>query len=200
LDKRRRGVEEWSGSRRWGIAVSFSQVARRRENFKHLWQRSNSMKKTNAVRYLDSLKIDYKLLEYEVDESDLSAESVARKVNLPLEQVFKTLVARGDKTGVLMACIPGNTELDLKAMATVSGNKNVEMVHVGEIQQLTGYVRGGVSPIGTKKHYLIFLDESAMKFPFISISAGVRGSQIFISPGDLIKALDIKVCRIARLK
>jgi Cys-tRNA(Pro)/Cys-tRNA(Cys) deacylase len=158
------------------------------------------MKKTNAARYLDSLKIDYKLLEYEVDELDLSAESVARKVTLPLGQVFKTLVARGDKTGVLMACIPGNTELDLKAMATVSGNKNVEMVHLEEIQPLTGYIRGGVSPIGTKKQYPIFLDESAMKFPYISISAGVRGSQIFISPGDLTKALDITVCRIARLK
>jgi Cys-tRNA(Pro)/Cys-tRNA(Cys) deacylase len=156
------------------------------------------MKKTNAARYLDSLKIDYKLVEYEVDESDLSAESVARKVNLLLDQVFKTLVARGDKTGVLMACIPGNAELDLKAMATVSGNKNVEMVHVGEIQTLTGYIRGGVSPIGARKQYPIFLDESAMRFPLISISAGVRGSQIFISPGDLMKALDIKVCRIAR--
>jgi Cys-tRNA(Pro)/Cys-tRNA(Cys) deacylase len=158
------------------------------------------MKKTNAARYLDSLKIDYKLVEYDVDESDLSAESVARKVNLPLEQVFKTLVARGDKTGVFMACIPGNTELDLKAMAAASGNKNVEMVHLGEIQPLTGYIRGGVSPIGTKKRYPIFLDESAMRFPIISISAGVRGSQIFISPADLMKALDIKVCRIAKPK
>jgi Cys-tRNA(Pro)/Cys-tRNA(Cys) deacylase len=156
------------------------------------------MKKTNAARYLDRLKIDYSLMEYEVDESDLSAESVARKVNLPLEQVFKTLVARGDKTGVFMACIPGNTELDLKAMATVSGNKDVEMVHLGEIQPLTGYIRGGVSPIGTKKHYPIFLNESAMRFSLISISAGLRGCQIFISPGDLIKALDIKVCKIAR--
>jgi len=156
------------------------------------------MKKTNAVRFLDSLKIDYKLCEYEIDELDLSAESVAKKVGLPPEQVFKTLVARGDKTGVLMACIPGNAELDLKAMATVSGNKKVEMAHVKEIQQLTGYIRGGVSPIGTKKHYPIYLDESAVTFPFISISAGTRGSQIFISPGDLIKALDIKLCKIAR--
>ena len=97
-----------------------------------------------------------------------------------------------------MACIPGNAELDLKAVATVSGNKKVEMIHVKEIQQLTGYIRGGVSPIGTKKHYPIFLDESAMKFPFISVSAGARGSQLFISPGDLIKALDIKLCKIAR--
>jgi Cys-tRNA(Pro)/Cys-tRNA(Cys) deacylase len=156
------------------------------------------MKKTNAARYLDRLEIEYKLVEYEVDESDLSAESVAKKVGLPPEQVFKTLVARGDKTGVFMACIPGNTELDLKAMATVSGNKNAEMVHLGEIQQLTGYIRGGVSPIGTKKTYPIYLEESAMGFPLISISAGLRGSQIFISPGDLIKALDIKVCKIAR--
>jgi Cys-tRNA(Pro)/Cys-tRNA(Cys) deacylase len=158
------------------------------------------MKKTNAVRFLDSLRIDYKLLEYEIDESDLSAESVARKVNLPLEQVFKTLVARGDKTGVLMACIPGNVELDLKTMATVSGNKKVEMVPMKEIQQLTGYIRGGVSPIGTKKHYPIFLDESAMRFPSISISAGARGSQIFISPNDLIKMLDITVCKIGQSK
>ena len=158
------------------------------------------MKKTNAARFLDSLKINYKLCEYEIEESDLSAESVARKVNLPLEQVFKTLVARGDKTGVLMACIPGNAELDLKAMATVSGNKKVEMVPMKEIQQLTGYIRGGVSPIGTKKHYPIFLDESAMRFPSISISAGARGSQIFISPDDLIKTLDITVCKIGQSK
>jgi len=156
------------------------------------------MKKTNAARFLDSLKIDYKLLEYEIDESDLGAENVAKKVNLPPGQVFKTLVARGDKTGILMACIPGNTELDLKAMAAVSGDKKVEMVYVKEIQQRTGYIRGGVSPIGTKKRYPIFLDESAMRFPFISISAGARGSQIFISPGDLIEALDIKLCKIAR--
>ena len=156
------------------------------------------MKKTNAARFLDSLKIGYKLLECEIDEADLGAENVAKKVNLPPGRVFKTLVARGDKTGILMACIPGNAELDLKAMAAVSGDKKVEVVYVKEIQQITGYIRGGVSPIGTKKRYPIFLDEGAMRFPFISISAGARGSQIFISPGDLIKALDIKLCKIAR--
>lgn len=156
------------------------------------------MKKTNAARHLDDLKIDYKLVEYEVDESDLSAESVTRKVGLPPEQVFKTLVARGDKTGVLMTCIPGNAELDLKAIAEASGNKKVEMVHVKEIQQLTGYIRGGVSPIGAKKRYPIFLDQSATSFPFISISAGARGSQIFISAGDLIRVLNIKISKIAR--
>jgi Cys-tRNA(Pro)/Cys-tRNA(Cys) deacylase len=158
------------------------------------------MKKTNAARLLDSLKVNYELREYEIDESDLSAERVAKKVGLPLEQVFKTLVARGDKTGVLMACIPGDAELDLKAMASISGNKKVELVPVKEIQPLTGYVRGGVSPIGTKKHYPIFLDESAMRFSFISISAGARGSQIFISPRDLIRALSIKVCKIGQSK
>lgn len=156
------------------------------------------MKKTNAARHLDDLKIHYKLVEYQIDESDLSAESVARKIDLPTEQVFKTLVARGDKTGVLMTCIPGNAELDLKAIAEVSGNKKVEMVHVKEIQQLTGYIRGGVSPIGSKKRYPLFLDRSATRFPFISISAGVRGSQILISPGDLIKVLDFNVCKITR--
>ena len=156
------------------------------------------MKKTNAARFLDRLKIDHKISEYEVDESDLSAESVAKKVGLPPEQIFKTLVARGDKTGVLMTCIPGNAELDLKAIASSSGNKKVEMVHVKEIQQLTGYIRGGVSPIGSKKSYPIFLDESAMDLPFISISAGQRGIQIFISPGDLIKALNMTLCKITK--
>ena len=156
------------------------------------------MKKTNAARILDRLNIHYKLVEYEVDESDLSAENAASKINLPLEQVFKTLVARGDKTGILLACIPGGAELDLKAIASISGNKKVEMVHVKEIQALTGYIRGGVSPIGTKKHYPIFLDESATKFPFISISAGIRGCQLFVDPKDLSKVLDAKVGQVIR--
>jgi Cys-tRNA(Pro)/Cys-tRNA(Cys) deacylase len=156
-----------------------------------------SMKKTNAARYLDSLKVEYRLCEYEIDESDLSAESVARKVNLPLEQVFKTLVARGDKTGVLLACIPGGMELDLKAVAEISGNKKVEMVALKEVQPLTGYVRGGVSPIGTKKRYPFYLDESAIEFPFISISAGTRGCQIFIEPGILAKVLPSTLGKIS---
>jgi Cys-tRNA(Pro)/Cys-tRNA(Cys) deacylase len=155
------------------------------------------MKKTNAARQLDNLKIDYRLCEYEVDESDLTAESVARKVNLPLSQVFKTLVARGDKTGVFLACIPGDMELDLKTTAEVSGNKKVEMVSLKEIQPLTGYVRGGVSPIGTKKRYPVYLDEGSVKFPFISISAGIRGCQIFIEPGGLIKVLQASLGKIS---
>ena len=121
------------------------------------------MKKTNAARYLDRLQLDYKLVEYDVDEFDLSAESVAKKVNLPPGQVFKTLVARGDKTGVLLACVPAGTELDLKVLALISGNKKVEMVPVKEIESLTGYVRGGVSPLGTKRRYPFYLSPSAQE-------------------------------------
>ena len=156
------------------------------------------MKKTNAARYLERLQVDYKLVEYEVDESDLSAESVAKKVNLPPGQVFKTLVARGDKTGVLLACVPAGTELDLKAIASVSSNKNVEMVPVKEIETLTGYIRGGVSPLGTKKRYPFYMDESAMIYPFISVSAGVRGCQLFVDPRNLSKILEATLGRIAR--
>lgn len=158
----------------------------------------SSLKKTNAARLLDSLNIPYKIVEYEVDEQDLSAENVAKKINLPLEQVFKTLIARGDKAGILLACIPGGAELDLKATAQISGNKKVEMVHIKEILQLTGYVRGGVSPIGTRKNYPVYLDESAMNFPFISISAGARGCQLLIRPEGLKKAVSVKVCKIIR--
>jgi Cys-tRNA(Pro)/Cys-tRNA(Cys) deacylase len=157
------------------------------------------MKKTNAARYLDRLQIDYKMVEYEVDESDLSAETVAKKVNLPLEQVFKTLVAQGDKTGVLLACVPAGTELDLKAIASISGNKKIEMVPVKEIEPLTGYIRGGVSPLGTKKRYPVYMDESAMKFASISISAGARGCQLFVDPQKLLKILEATISRIARL-
>ncbi|MHB8984234.1 MAG: Cys-tRNA(Pro) deacylase [Carboxydocellales bacterium] len=156
------------------------------------------MKKTNAARFLDGLKVTYETREYEVDESDLSAENVAKKVGLPLAQVFKTLVAYGEKTGVLLACIPGSVELDLKALAKVSGNKKVEIVSLKDVQPLTGYVRGGVSPIGTKKKYSVFVDDSALSLPVISISAGIRGCQIFISPGDLVKAVGAilgKLCR-----
>jgi len=156
------------------------------------------MKKTNAVRFLDNLEIEYRLMEYEVDESDVSAEAVANKVNLPLEQVFKTLVVRGDKSGILLACIPGGAQLDLKRLSEISGNKKVEMVPVKEIQALTGYIRGGVSPIGTKKHYPVYLDESALKFPFIAISAGVRGCQILLDPKHLSKAVGAQVSLICR--
>ena len=117
--------------------------------------------KTNAARMLDRADVHYELREYTVDEEDLSAPHVAEAVGLPPEQVFKTLVVRGDRTGVLLACIPGNGELDLKALATASGNKRVELVPLKEVLGLTGYVRGGVSPVGTRKPYPVFLDETA---------------------------------------
>lgn len=154
--------------------------------------------KTNAARILDGLKFPYELREYEVDETDLSAQNVAEKVGMPDDQVFKTLVLRGDKTSVIMACIPGATELDLKALAASSGNKKVEMVPLKEVQPLTGYVRGGVSPLGPKKRYPVFLDKSAANWQVIAVSAGVRGCQIILSPEHLAQAVNAQVCPIAR--
>ncbi|HWI52445.1 MAG TPA: Cys-tRNA(Pro) deacylase [Symbiobacteriaceae bacterium] len=144
--------------------------------------------KTIAARMLDQMKIAYELREYEWNEDELDAVTVARKVGLPPEQVFKTLVTQGDKTGVLVACIPGDNELDLKALAAVSGNKKVDMVPVKEIQGLTGYIRGGVSPLGMKKQYPFYLDETAEIIDVISISAGQRGLQMLLSGEDLIRA------------
>ncbi len=156
------------------------------------------MKKTNAARILDTLKIKYEIKEYAVDINDLSAVHVASQVGMPVEKIFKTLVVRGDKNGVLMACIPGGGELDLKTLAAVSGNKKVEMVHLKEVQGLTGYIRGGCSPIGAKKEYPVFLDESANKWDIIAISAGVRGAQFLLNPEDLIRAVQAKVYAISR--
>jgi len=149
------------------------------------------MKKSNASRILDKLKIPYEILEYEVDETDLSAENAAQKMGQPLQQVFKTLVIRGDKTGVLVTCIPGGTELNLKTLASISGNKKVEMIHLKEIKLLTGYIRGGVSPLAMKKNYPTYIDESAFQFPFIIFSAGVRGLQLKVDPNNLLKAMQL---------
>ena len=155
--------------------------------------------KTIPARLLDQLKIVYELRYYEVDETELDAITVARKVGMPPEATFKTLVARGDRTGVLMACIPGNSELDLKRMAAVSGNKRLELVAVREIQSLTGYIRGGVSPLGSRKSYPLFLDESALQHATISVSAGQRGIQMILSPADLQRATGanlVSICRV----
>jgi Cys-tRNA(Pro)/Cys-tRNA(Cys) deacylase len=154
--------------------------------------------KTNAARILDGMEIEYELHAYDVDEHDLSAENVAGKIGLPLGQVFKTLVVRGDKTGVMMACIPASAELNFKALASVSGNKKTEMVMLKEVQPLTGYIRGGVSPLGAKKKYPVYIDDSALLWPNISISAGVRGYQIIIEPNELIKAAGAKAVQISR--
>src|ERR1043166_4520445 len=115
--------------------------------------------KTNAVRALDQLGIRYELREYAVDENDLAAESVAQKIGLPPEQVFKTLVAEGDRNGICMAVIPANSELDLKALAAASGNRKIQLVPVKELQNLTGYIRGGVTALAVKKDYPVFVDE-----------------------------------------
>ncbi|MFT9849249.1 Cys-tRNA(Pro) deacylase [Aneurinibacillus sp. REN35] len=156
--------------------------------------------KTNAARQLDQKKISYELREYVVDESDLSAGTVAGKIDFPLEQLYKTLVARGDKTGVLLACIPGDKELDLKALASVSGNKKVETVPLKDVQPLTGYIRGGVSPLGLKKRFSIFLDEEALRYDTISISAGIRGCQILLNPHDLKAVIQASCGSISKIK
>src|SRR5215471_12743268 len=155
------------------------------------------MTKTNAVRILEAAGIPHELRDYEVDEDDLSAPRVAEKIGMPPEQVFKTLVARGDRTGVLMACIPANTELDLKALASASGNKKVELVAVKEVLGLTGYIRGGVSPVGARKPYPFYLDETADLWDVISVSAGVRGCQMLLAPADLARITDAVRCPIA---
>jgi Cys-tRNA(Pro)/Cys-tRNA(Cys) deacylase len=156
------------------------------------------MAKTNAARILDAAGIHYSLREYEVDENDLSAPSVAAKIGLPPEQVFKTLVARGDRTGILMAAIPANAELDLKAIAAASGNKKVELVAVKEVLGLTGYIRGGVSPIGGKKPYPFYLDETAILFDEISVSAGIRGCQLLLAPDDLVRLTEANYAPIGK--
>ncbi|MEW8978334.1 MAG: Cys-tRNA(Pro) deacylase [Symbiobacterium sp.] len=154
--------------------------------------------KSIAARILDQLGVSYELREYEWSEEELDAVSVARKIGLPPEQVFKTLVVRGDRTGVMVASIPGNAELDLKKLAAISGNKKVEMVHVREIQGLTGYVRGGVSPLGMKKHYPYYLDETAEIIDRLAVSAGQRGLQLVLSGPDLIRATGAKLAALTR--
>ena len=154
--------------------------------------------KTNAVRMLEKQGIHYELREYEVDENDLSGMHVAQSIGLPPEQVFKTLVAKGDRTGVLVAIVPVDAELDLKELARVSGNKKVDLVPLKEVQPLTGYIRGGVSPVGMKKHFPTFFDKSAYGFPVISVSAGVRGCQMLVSPEDLEKMTGAKQEEIAK--
>ena len=156
--------------------------------------------KTNAVRLLDRLGVSYELRAYEADPDDLAAETVARKVGLPPEQVFKTLVARGDKHGVCLAVVPGNCELDLKALARATGDKKIDTVALKEVEPLTGYVRGGVTALACKKSDPVFLDETAHLFDVISVSAGVRGLQILLAPDDYIRAVDAIVAPIARDK
>ena len=156
--------------------------------------------KTNAARLLDQLAIPYKLRDYEVDPDDLSAESVAAKIGLPPAQTFKTLVARGDRHGVCFAVIPGDSELDLKALASATGDRKMEVVALKEVQPLTGYIRGGVTALACKRDYPVFVDETAELLDVISVSAGVRGTQILLAPADYLRAANATIAAIAREK
>jgi Cys-tRNA(Pro)/Cys-tRNA(Cys) deacylase len=146
--------------------------------------------KTNAARFLDTLKLPYELIEYEVDEEHLDAIHVAQICGQNVDQVFKTLVVLGDKNGINVFCIPGAYELDLKKAAAVSGNKSVEMVKVKDLFALTGYIRGGCSPLGMKKKYPVFVDETAQLHETLFVSGGLRGLQIKIAPDNLAIATD----------
>lgn len=154
------------------------------------------MVKTNAMRLLEQANIQYNTFEYEVDENDLSGEHVAEQIDFPVEQVFKTLVARGEKKGILVFCIPVNTELNLKKAAVIVDDKKIEMIHVKDLLGLTGYVRGGCSPVGMKKKYPTYLDETAILFDEITVSAGVRGCQLAINPEDLIAYTGAVTCEL----
>ncbi|MCH4896482.1 Cys-tRNA(Pro) deacylase [Marinilabiliaceae bacterium JC040] len=154
------------------------------------------MKKTNAVRILDKKKIKYELIPYEVDEKDLGAIHVAEQLNEPVEQVFKTLVLEGNKTGNFVCLIPGAEELNLKKAAKISGNKKCDLIPLKTVLPTTGYIRGGCTPIGMKKNFPTYIHDTCLSFPFIYISAGVRGMQIKIDPKDLLKVVKIDVCDI----
>lgn len=151
------------------------------------------MTKTNAMRLLEAQSVPYETREYEVDPEDLSAETVARKIDMPIEQVFKTLLARGDRNGLCFAVIPGNQELDLKALAKGTGDRKVDLVPVKELQALTGYIRGGVTALAAKKEFPVFLEETAELFDRISVSAGQRGVQLLVNPQDYLRVTGAKV-------
>lgn len=154
--------------------------------------------KTNAARALDRLGVAYEVRAYEVDPDDLSVVRVAQQIGLPLEQVFKTLVARGDRSGVLLAVVGGDAELDLKALARLSGDRRVELVPLKEVQPLTGYIRGGVTALACKKSYPVFADERIAGHAQIAVSAGMRGLQLVLAPAEYLRATGAKVGPISR--
>ena len=151
----------------------------------------NKSNKTNAMRLMDAAKIPYRAVEYEYDESDLGGEHVAAVTGMNPDQVFKTLVARGDKKGILVFCIPVSCTLDLKKAAHAAGDKKVEMIHMKELLGLTGYIRGGCSPVGMKKKYHTFMDETAALYDEIAISGGARGLQMVLDPQQLMEYAEI---------
>jgi Cys-tRNA(Pro)/Cys-tRNA(Cys) deacylase len=156
--------------------------------------------KTNAVRVLDTLGVRYELREYEVDLGALDAETVARQIGLPAEQVFKTLVVRGDRHGVCLAVLPANAELDARALARLTGDRKAELVPLKQVRPLTGYIRGGVTALAPKRGYPVFVDETAELFDVIAVSAGVRGTQVLLAPADYLAAIHGTVGPIARTR
>ena len=164
------------------------------EDIKRRWE--SHMIKTNVMRLLDQKKIEYKSIEYEVDENNLAGEHVAMQIGVPLEQVFKTLVAKGEKKGIIVFCLPVDTELNLKKAATAVGDKKIEMIHVKDLLALTGYIRGGCSPIGMKKKYPTYIDETAILFDTITVSAGIRGCQLVVNPEQLIDYIGATLCEL----
>jgi Cys-tRNA(Pro)/Cys-tRNA(Cys) deacylase len=156
--------------------------------------------KTNAARLMEQMGIRYELRAYEVDPNDLAAETVAAKIGLPPEQVFKTLVARGERNGICMAVIPGDQELNLKALAASAGERKIQLVPVKELQALTGYIRGGVTALAAKRDFPVYVDETIELFDVVSISAGLRGLQILIAPGDYLRATKGTVAALAEPK
>lgn len=160
--------------------------------------KKEKIEKTNAARLLDKARISYELIPYEVDENDLAAGHIARQLGEPLEQVFKTLVLEGDRTGNFVCVIPGDREVDLKAAAKVSGNKKCDLIPMKELLPLTGYIRGGCSPVGMKKPFPTYFHSTATLYGYIYISAGVRGLQFKVSPADIIGHVRATVADIAK--
>ncbi|MDR1651760.1 MAG: aminoacyl-tRNA deacylase [Synergistaceae bacterium] len=157
-----------------------------------------NVRKTNAARRLDELGVAYELLSFEADEDDLSAERAAISAGMAPEVVYKTLVVRGDRTGVMEACIPAGTELDLKALSSLSGNRSASLVPLRSLTPLTGYVRGGCSPIGGRKAYPVFISDEAFGHEKIAINAGSRGLLFLMSPHDLVRVTGASHGKIAR--
>jgi Cys-tRNA(Pro)/Cys-tRNA(Cys) deacylase len=156
------------------------------------------MIKTNVMRLLDQANIPYKAMEYEVDENNLAGEHVAELIGMPAEQVFKTLVAKGEKKGIVVFCIPVNLEINLKKAAAIIGDKKIELLHVKDLLGITGYIRGGCSPIGMKKKFPTYIDETAILYDEITVSAGVRGCQLCIPRDKLVDFIDASLCDIAQ--
>ena len=156
------------------------------------------MTKTNAMRMLDAAKIKYEIMEYVPDENDLTGTHIAEQIGLDENIVFKTLVAVGDKKGHIVFCIPSTAEIDLKKAAAATGNKKIEMVHVKDLLGLTGYIRGGCSPIGMKKKFPTYIDESAANLERFTVSGGVKGAQLLVSPSDIIKYTNAKLCSVTK--